>query len=155
MVFCGTLSKALGGFGGIVPGSGEFVAQCRSASHYYDGASAPPSPVAAASARALELVVQRPEIRHRLHENVRTVRQGLRQMGISVEDTPSPIVGFTVGTAQNMRRIHEDLKTHGILVPYVARYTGIGAEGVMRLAVSAAHSPQMIERLLDQLRRLL
>ena len=34
---CGTLSKALGGFGGILPGQQSFIQQVRSASHFYDG----------------------------------------------------------------------------------------------------------------------
>ena len=53
---CATLSKALGGFGGIIPGSQEFVELVRRRSHWYDGATPAPTPVAAASARALELV---------------------------------------------------------------------------------------------------
>ena len=63
---CATLSKALGGYGGIIPGSERFIEHVRRASHWYDGATAPPAPVTAASARALELLQADPDLRTRL-----------------------------------------------------------------------------------------
>ncbi len=72
----GTLSKALGGFGGIVPGSRAFVDLARRASHYFDGASAPASPVAAASAKALEIVMREPLLRRQVRQNTSALRRG-------------------------------------------------------------------------------
>ena len=125
----GTLSKALGGFGGIVPGSAAFLRRVRTATHYYDGASAPATPVAAASACALQLVRRHPELRLRLRDNVCAVRNGLRQLGLSVEDSPAPIVPVQAGSAEQMQRLHAELKQRGILVPYMATYSGLGAGG--------------------------
>jgi len=51
-----------------------------------------------------------------------------------------------------MRQLHARLKDEGILVPYVAAYSGLGAEGIMRLAVCAGHSHAMVERLLAAVR---
>jgi hypothetical protein len=42
----------------------------------------------------------------------------------------------------------------GILVAYMAAYSGLGAEGALRLAVFATHTSEMIDRLLDALGRL-
>ena len=94
---CATLSKALGGFGGIIPGSGEFVERVRKASHWYDGATSPPAPVTAAAARALELIQADPDLRARLWSNVRLLKDGLRAMGFDVDDTPVPIICLVVG----------------------------------------------------------
>ncbi|HAV63313.1 MAG TPA: hypothetical protein DCY13_13225, partial [Verrucomicrobiales bacterium] len=79
---CGTLAKALGGFGGIIPGTVEFIERVRSASHYFDGASAPASAVAGSTAKALEIVMAEPERRARLRRNVRRVKAGLRELGL-------------------------------------------------------------------------
>jgi 7-keto-8-aminopelargonate synthetase-like enzyme len=151
----GTLSKALGGFGGIVPGSAALLRRVRTATHYYQGASAPATPVAAASACALELVQRHPELRLRLRDNVRAVRGGLRQLGLSVDESPTPIVPVQAGTAEQMQRLQEELQERGIIVPYMATYSGLGAAGALRVAVFATHTDEMIQRLLDTFRSLL
>lgn len=150
----GTLSKALGGFGGLLAGSDEFIGHARSSSHYFDGASAPPAPVAGATAKALEIVVRQPQLRTQLRENVRHLRQGMRALGLPVTDSPSPVIGLAVGDTQNMQRLHRELKERGILVPYFAKYSGTGKEGLLRIAVCAAHSLAMLDRLLSELARI-
>jgi 8-amino-7-oxononanoate synthase len=152
---CGTLAKALGGFGGIIPGSREFIDVVRSSSHYFDGASAPASPVAGATAKALEIILREPELRQRLGANSFQLRQGLHRLGLAVEDWPTAICGVQIGDAANMQRIHVTLKSMGFLLPYVAVYPGIGHEGMLRFAVCATHTPAMIEQLLDGLRTVL
>jgi len=152
---CGTLSKALGGFGGIVPGTQEFVARARQASHYFDGASGPASAEAGASAKALELVLREPDLRRRLRANASRLRAALRELGLSVPDGHSAQFGVSIGTAEHMRRIHEGLKARGIMVPYIKAYSGIPAEGVLRFAVFANHTDTHLERLAAELRGLL
>jgi 7-keto-8-aminopelargonate synthetase-like enzyme len=154
LLLCGTLSKALGGYGGIIPGTSEILERIKSTSHYYAGASPPPIPAAAASARAIQLVIDHPEMRRQLRDNVRMVRSGLREMGLEVDDTPVPIIGLTLGTAENMQRIQRALADRGIMVAYMPAYSGLGPEGALRLAVFATHTGAMIARLLDELRRL-
>jgi 7-keto-8-aminopelargonate synthetase-like enzyme len=149
----GTLSKSLGGFGGILAGSAGLIERARATSHYHDGASAPASPVAGASAKALEIVLREPQLRQRLQANVARLRRGLGEIGLPVEGSPAPIIGVTVGNADNMRRIHRDLKVAGILVPY-STYSGAGKEGTLRIAVFATHTDEMLDRLLGELRRL-
>lgn len=149
---CGTLAKALGGFGGVIPGSRQFLADLRRASHYYDGASAPASALAGSTAAALELILSDSSFRQRLRENIGRVRQGLRELGIAVPDIPAAHVGFARGRAEDMRSLHERLRTEGILLPYLPAYQGVGPEGILRLAVFAQHTPSMLDRLFRGLR---
>jgi 8-amino-7-oxononanoate synthase len=153
LFLCATLSKALGGFGGIIPGSRRFVEQVHKASHWYDGATPAPAPVTAASARALEVVQTDPDLRLRLRSNVRRLKEGLRTIGFDVDDTPVPIICLTVGDAENMQRIQRELMCRGIAVAYIAAYSGLGAAGALRIAVFATHTEDMIRRLLDELGR--
>jgi 7-keto-8-aminopelargonate synthetase-like enzyme len=152
---CGTLAKALGGFGGIIPGTREFVARARTASHYFDGASAPASAEAGATAKALEIVMREPGLRLQLRENTLRLRRGLSSMGLAVPEGATANFGISVGNAQNMRGIHEALKARGIMLPYVTAYTGVPPEGLLRFAVFANHSAAQIDRLLAELRALL
>ena len=152
---CGTLAKALGGFGGIIPGTREFVARARASSHYFDGASAPASAVAGATAKALEIVTAEPELRARLRENSLRLRAGLRALGLAVPEGATANLGVVAGDAANMGRIHEALKARGIMVPYLGSYSGIPPEGVLRFAVFADHTAEQIDRLLTELRSIL
>jgi 8-amino-7-oxononanoate synthase len=152
---CATLSKALGGFGGIIPGSEEFIERVRKASHWYDGATSPPAPVTAAGARALELIQADSELRTRLWANVRLLKDGLRGLGLDVDDTPVPIICLVVGDAENMRRIQQELMRRGIAIAYIGAYSGLAEAGGLRIAAFATHTEPMIRQLLDELRQLL
>jgi 7-keto-8-aminopelargonate synthetase-like enzyme len=155
LLFCGTLSKALGGFGGIIPGTQAFIGWLKSRSHYFDGASGPAVPVAAASAKALELVLAQPALRQRLADNVRLAKAGLRWLGFSTDETPVPIIGLRIGTGENMARIQRELAERGIMIAHAATYSGVGPGGVLRIAIFATHTPAMIEQLCDALRKVL
>jgi 8-amino-7-oxononanoate synthase len=152
---CATTSKALGGFGGIIAGSAEFVARLKSTGHYYDGASAPPIPAAAATAKAIELLIQDPARRARLAENVTCLKHGLRRLGLTVDDSPVPIVCLILGSSDNMRRIQRELLDRGIVVAFAGGYSGVGDAGALRVAVFATHTEAMIQELLNQLAGLL
>jgi 8-amino-7-oxononanoate synthase len=152
---CGTLAKALGGFGGIIPGTAEFLLQLRSTSHYYDGSSAPPSPVAGASAKALEIVMRDPTLRTRLHENSQRLRTGLQALGLEVPTGDTAHFGVTIGSAAKMMEIHRQLRQRRIMLPYVPTYTGIPAEGILRFAIFANHTSSQIDHLLTEVSRLL
>jgi 8-amino-7-oxononanoate synthase len=152
---CGTLSKAIGGHGGVLPGSLALLERVRQTSHYYEGASAPMSAAAGATARALEIVLHEPQLRRRLSENAQRLRGGLRALGLAADDWPSPIIGLSIGSSDNMRRIHDELRHAGIIVPYFNAYAGTGSAGRLRIAVFATHTDEMLDQLLDTLRRLL
>ena len=149
-----TLGKAMGGFGGILTGTNDFIRGVLASSHYYDGASAPPTPVAAATAKSLELLAADPSFLERLQQNSRLLRQGLRDLGLAVHDVPSAQVGVAIGDAANMARLHRELRAAGHIVP-VTSYVGAGPEGVMRFAVSSGHTVEMIDDLLLALRQIL
>lgn len=148
---CATASKALGGFGGIVPGGRDFVENVKTRSHWFRGASAPPPPVAAATAKGIEIAAAEPQLRERLGRNARLLRQGLRAMGLQADDSPVPIVSLTLGDEANMRRIQQTLMDRGVAVAHM-HYAGLGPHGALRIAVFATHTEEMIGRLVEELR---
>jgi 7-keto-8-aminopelargonate synthetase-like enzyme len=99
-------------------------------------------------------VQRQPELRRQLRANVARLRSGLRALGLPVEDGPSANFSVEIGDAANMRRIHQELKALGFIVPYVAAYAGLGPQGALRFAVCALHTPEMIENLLAALRKI-
>ena len=146
-----SLSKAVGGSGGIIPGSGSFIQRLKDWSAVYFGASAPASPIAAATAKSLSMLTDS-TLRERLQDNINLLRLGLRSIGFQVGESPLPMVILTLGSSGNMRRIQRDLSESGILVSYLPRNVGLGSQGALRIAVFATHTPQMIQELVDSLK---
>jgi glycine C-acetyltransferase/8-amino-7-oxononanoate synthase len=151
LLVCGTCSKAIGGYGGIIPGSRALIERLKGRSHVYSGASAPSNPVAAATAKAFELLLAQPDLRRQLAGNAATLKRGLRKLGLATDDSPVPIASLVLGDAANMQRIQRTLADRGISIAYFAAYAGLGPAGALRIAVFATHSTQMIDELVDSL----
>ena len=147
----GTLSKALGGHGGIIARDREFLDRVRSRSHLFNGASPPPVPAAAATAKALEIVAAHPEIRRRLWDNVAYFKNGLERMGLEVDRTPVPIICLETGNAGEMEHIQRGLMERGIVIAFTREYAGVGKNGALRIAVFSEHTREMLDRLLAEL----
>lgn len=155
LLMSATLSKALGGFGGIIAGSAAFIEKLKAGSHLYRGASAPSVPDASGTAKALELILTEPIHCQALRRNCMLVRERLRGLGLTVNDLPVPIISLTVGDASNMQRIHRELAARSIWLPYFTAYAGVAGEGLLRIAVFSTHTEAMIDELIGALREVI
>jgi 7-keto-8-aminopelargonate synthetase-like enzyme len=152
-----TLSKAFGAYGGIIAGSGEFIRRVRSGS-VLTGSSSPMNAAVAAGIKGLELVREKSDLRNRLWNIARYLRDGLQHMGIPVETLfipeehgTVPIFSFAHKDADSMKKIHSYLLKEGIYTQFTS-YKGAGAEGVIRVVVSSAHKKVEIVRLTHTIR---
>lgn len=150
-----TLSKALGGHGGALAGSRRFLDVVRSASGWFRGASAPAAPVAAATAKALELVQAQPELRQTLASNISYARGQLRGLGLGVEELPTAIISFELNSAAEMQRVQQALLREDVAIAHTRDYAGAGPDGMLRIAIFATHTREMIDQLVATLRRVL
>lgn len=151
---CGTLGKALGGYGGIVPCDLALAARIRERSNVYRGAAPPAAPLAAASARALALARSEPERRRRLASNVAYMKEGLAHLGVEVSGSCAPICALRGFRGHPPARLHDWLITYGIYAPLVRGYGGAGDAGVLRIALSSGHDAEHMDALLAALDRL-
>lgn len=153
-----TLSKAIGGYGGIIAGPEAFITELSRNSRVYAGASPPPLPAAAAAAQALSLAGEA-DRRRRLWSNVARARAGVRALGWDLEDTPVPILCLGArpggGGEIDLARLKENLFERDICVAHVQSYSSTPPGGALRVAVFATHTEEQIDRLLDVLRALL
>lgn len=150
-----TLSKGLGGYGGVIYGDNAWIENIDRNSRVCVGASPPPLPVAAASARALHIARTTPSLRLQLWENVRLARNGLRSLGWDVPDTCVPIICLGAQTGLNLERLKVGLFELGSAVSHVRSYTSTPAGGALRIAIFATHTAEQINHLVENLRRLL
>jgi 7-keto-8-aminopelargonate synthetase-like enzyme len=153
LYFAGTLSKAFGGHGGFIPASKRLIQYIRQNLGVYSGSSPTPTPVAASSAKGIDLVKQHPEWREKLRRNTALAKSGLRKLGFEVNDNPMPIVTWMLKSAEEMKKVQKELMNRGVAVAYL-RYVGAPLGGVLRASIFSAHTEAQIQRLLDELKRL-
>jgi 8-amino-7-oxononanoate synthase len=149
----GSLSKAFGCSGGIIPASEAEVAAFREAPAS-EGAS-PGLPAAAAmGAAALRYVREHPELLQQLRANVALMKGGMREMGLDIPNTDAPVATFVTGSEASMTAVHQQLSAAGYMV-LRSNYIGAPPGGVIRCGIFADHTAAHIEAFLGTLRRIL
>ncbi|MEK2472580.1 aminotransferase class I/II-fold pyridoxal phosphate-dependent enzyme [Streptomyces noursei] len=158
----GTLCKAFGSVGGFVAGS---VKAIRSLRHFgnaamYSASMAPAS--AAAALAAVRTARARPELRAALWESARRLHRGLAQQGHRVPSWPGPAVALPAGKPeQGLKTLEDGLKTWrafleaGVFTGAFLPPSVAGDRLALRLSVTAAHTPQQVDRILEVVGQLL
>jgi glycine C-acetyltransferase len=149
-VLTGTLGKALGGAaGGYVAASEEVCDLLAQRSRPQLFSNALPPTVACSALRAIELMLERPELLARLRENTKTFRAMLLEAGYRPLEGESAIVPIIVGETADAIALSERLLEQGVFV------TGFGfpvvPEGTARIRVqmSAALEPEHLQRAIE------
>jgi 7-keto-8-aminopelargonate synthetase-like enzyme len=148
-----TLSKAFGGHGGFVIGGRGLISRIRTNVGAYIGSTPTPTPIAAAAAKGIEILLAHPEMRQRLRENVAALKKGMKKLGLPADETPVPIVAWSLRSERTMRKLQQELMRRGIAVAYL-KYAGAPRCGVLRVTVFSTHTRGQIRRLLEELGRL-
>ena len=152
--FAGTLSKAFGGHGGFVVGGKKLIGRIRKTVGAYIGSTPTPTPIAAATAKGIEILMHHPEMRERLCQNVATVKAGMKKLGVETDETTVPIVAWSLKSAEKMKKVQQALLSRGIAIAYL-RYIGAPPQGVLRVTIFSTHQAEHIRRLLEELGKLL
>ncbi|MFF8386906.1 aminotransferase class I/II-fold pyridoxal phosphate-dependent enzyme [Streptomyces kanasensis] len=152
-IVTGTFSKAFGSIGGFVAGDTQTVTAVR---HYGRATtfSASMAPAAAAAALAAVRVVRaEPERRAALWDRASRLHRGLAEQGRATGDSSGPVVALPAGPMEHGTRIWKALLDAGVFTSLFLPPAVPGTEAVVRLSVSAAHTPEQIDRILDAVDR--
>ncbi len=141
-----TLSKAFGVFGGAVLGPAELRSAIIERSGIFTGSTPLPPPLAWAALASVAVLKANRRLRERLNQNVRHLRERLREGGIAVPENPGPIVALTPANAGEGRRLSRRLMAAGIHPPFI-RYPGGPEGGSFRFAISSEHTGEQLDRL--------
>jgi 8-amino-7-oxononanoate synthase len=149
----GTLSKAIGSVGGFVCGSRVLIDWLwNRARPQIFSTAAPPSACAAACA-ALDIVDAEPERRANLLRLSQQLRDGIAELGLeTVPGGCGPIVPVILNEPALAVRMAEGLEQQGYLVGVMRPPSVPEDSSRLRITVSAAHEPQMIDGLLGVLK---
>ena len=147
-----TFGKALGGaLGGCTAGPRELVGMLRQRSRPYLFSNSLAPAIVGATLRALELLTRSSELRDRLEANTLTFRERMAAAGFEIRPGVHPIVPimfsrFAPDDAPLAQRFAHALLDEGVYVK--GFFHPVVAKGLSRIRVqlSAAHTPQHIER---------
>ncbi|MEL0169265.1 MAG: 8-amino-7-oxononanoate synthase [Pseudomonadaceae bacterium] len=150
-VLIGTLGKAFGTAGAFVAGSEELIETLIQFARPYIYTTSQPPAVAHATLTALQLVREEHWRRDHLAALIRRFRAGVSALGLELMDSPTPIQPIVVGSSERALALSAALRARGLLVTAIRPPTVPQGTARLRVTLSAAHTEQQVDRLLDAL----
>ena len=143
----GTMSKALGAYGGFISAGEDIIGSIRAKSSPYLASTALPPPVVSAAISAIKIIQQHPELRQSLFENSRRIRDGIKKIGFAVNSKDTPIIPLSFDSEKEATDLSLFLKENNIIIPYV-KYPIKIDKFIVRITASSIHTKEQIEELL-------
>ena len=150
----GTLGKAVGTAGAFVAGPQELIENLAQFARSHVYSTAPPPALAETTLAAVQLARTDHGRREHLDALIRHFRQAAAQLGLPLMPSQTPIQPLLVGDAGLACRISAQLAEAGFLVTAIRPPTVPAGRARLRITLSAAHSMDQLDRLLNALERL-
>ena len=145
----GTFSKSLGAIGGFcVSPHAELEAIRFCISAYIFTASSSPS-VIASTRESLRIITREPQLREKLWDNANRLYDGLKSMGLPVGPTASPVVAVEMEDRSKTIDCWKALMEAGVYVNLVIPPASPSTNFLLRNSVSAAHSSEQIDTIVN------
>jgi glycine C-acetyltransferase/8-amino-7-oxononanoate synthase len=139
-VIVGTLSKALGSYGGYVCARGEIVELLLNSARSLIFSTAPSPPAVAGALAALELLLEQPLRPEKLQAVADVLREELAAVGIKPPAGATQIVPLIVGDAGAAVRVCAAALTRGVFAQAIRPPTVPHGTARLRLTVMASHT---------------
>jgi 8-amino-7-oxononanoate synthase len=150
-VLVGTLGKAFGTAGAFVAGSDDLIeALVQFARPYIYTTSQPPA-LACATLKSLELLRSEHWRREHLNALIKRFREGAQAIGLELMDSATPIQPILIGDSGRAMQLSQMLRERGLLVTAIRPPTVPAGSARLRVTLSAAHSLEQLELLLEAL----
>lgn len=154
-LFTGTLGKALGGgAGGFVAASQRVVDLLIQRGRPTLFSNALPVTVACSASKAIEILLREPQRVQRLRDNVAYARRKIKEAGFDVLESPTAICPIIVHDTAKAIAMSKRLLELGVFVIGFGYPVVPEGHARLRCQISAAHTTQHIDTLVDALRKL-
>lgn len=148
----GTLSKALGCFGGFVAGSKNLINFLINRARSFIYSTSLPPAVAGACIMAIDIVDSESlTLRKRLWKNRQRLYHGLKNLGYDTLNSETPIIPLFVGDVKKTLKIGNYLYKEKIFSPAIRPPTVPEGKCRIRFSVTAAHTDEDIDLVIDRL----
>ncbi len=152
-ILMATLGKAVGAAGAFVAGSDALIETLIQFCRPYIYSTAMPAATAVAALQAIELNRAQPARRRHLHSIVRYYRHAARQLGLPLGDSDTAIQPLLLGSSESAVKLSDALFREGILAVAIRPPTVPVGSARLRLTLTAKHSEQDVDQLLQALDR--
>jgi 8-amino-7-oxononanoate synthase len=153
-VLVGTLGKALGTFGAFIAGSHELIELLVQKARTYIYTTALPQPVAAATRKALQLIDEESWRRERVLALTARFRSAARHLDLPLSASDTPIQPVVLGTPEAALGAQRALFEAGFWVVAIRPPTVPAGSARLRITLSAAHTEEQVDRLVETLGRI-
>lgn len=148
-IISGTLSKALGGYGGYVAGSRVLVDYLVNHARSFIFSTGLPPATIAASHEALAILRNEPE------RALSVLAEAKRVTGaLALPEAQSPIVPLVIGSSEAALAASRMLEEEGVWVQAIRPPTVPPNTARLRITLTAHHEPAHVDRLIDAVRRI-
>ena len=152
----GTLSKAVGVFGGYIAASTTVVDFIRSFGSGFIFTTSLPPAICAAANKSIQFIQQNDQLRKHFFENVIQLRTAFNNNGIGFRQNDSHITIIPMEDATKCRHIADQLlEKHGIYLQPINYPTVPVGEECLRIIITARHLPKHINHLAYSLKKIL
>ncbi len=151
----GTFSKSLASIGGFMAASGEVAEYVRHASRPFIFCASIPPASAATAAEALRVLIEQPELPKRLAALSAHMRTNLKQAGIAIKQSSTPIIPIYTYEPENTLRAAKALYDAGVYVNPVLPPATHPSECLLRTSYMATHTEALLDEALGIIREVL
>jgi 8-amino-7-oxononanoate synthase len=150
-VLMATLGKALGTGGAFVAGDDYLIEGLIQQARNYIYTTALAPALAAATLTSLAILREEAWRRNHLVTLIQRFRDGANQLGLPLMASNSAIQPLKVGDATQATAMSQTLRERGLLIGAIRPPTVPSGTSRLRITLSAAHSPQQVDRLMEEL----
>lgn len=150
-ILMGTLGKSFGTFGAFVAGSEALIETLIQFARSYIYTTALPPSIACATSASLKIVREEQWRRDHLNLLIKRFRAGGQQIGLQLMASDTPIQPVLINDDLRVSEISQQLREKGVMVGAIRPPTVAKGSGRLRICLSAAHSEQQVDQLLEAL----
>ena len=152
----GTLSKAIGVFGGYIAASATVVDFIRSFGSGFIFTTSLPPAVCSAANKSIQLIKENKEWRNEFRDRVRLLRECLNENGVEYTPNDSHITRIPVKGADRCRTVaNQLLQKQGVYMQPINHPTVPEGEECLRVITTARHQPKHIHHLVYSLKKII
>lgn len=154
IIYMGTLGKAAGVFGAFIAASEDIIEWLVQRARSYVFTTAAPPMLAEAVIKSVQLIKEENWRRDRLKQLIEVIQKGLQGTRWQILPSSTPIQPIIVGDNHEVMMINEALLAQGIWVSAIRPPTVPANTARLRISLSASHTIEDVDRLINTLRAL-